>query len=125
MLDCFGITPDPHAYAIDVPECAYTAGQIIAADLEGHADARYRQVSWLLRWLFSCSGNSSVDYDYEAMAEFQPLAWDKDDLAFAIEIIEEADTIMGDAMAGLAFLTQNPDVLQDLQCNIQDRHNHD
>ena len=55
----------------------------------------------------------------------QRLAWDKDDLAFAIEIIEEADTIMADAMAGLAFLTKNPDVLQDLQCNIQDRHNHD
>lgn len=53
------------------------------------------------------------------MAEIQPLSWDKDDLAFAIDIIEEADSILTDAMAGLTFLNSQPDLLQALQHNVR------
>lgn len=119
VLDCFGISPEPNPYHIDVPECAYTAGRFIAADLQSHGDERFRQIGWLMHWLFSSSGNSSVDYDYETMGEFQPLSWDKEDLAFAIEIIEEADGIMADALAGLAFLTSQPELMKALQHNVR------
>ena len=40
-------------------------------------------------WLFSCTGNSSIDYNDDAMCECQPLSWDKDDLDFALEIIRD------------------------------------
>jgi hypothetical protein len=60
-----------------------------------------------------------VDYDYETMCEFQPLSWDKEDLAFAIEIIQEADGIMADALAGLAFLTSQPELMKALQHNVR------
>ncbi len=119
VLQCFGITPEPNPYHVDVPDCAYTAGKLIAADLHKHADARWRQVAWLLGWLFACTGNSSVDYSYEEHSEFQPLSWDADDLAFAVEIIQEAETILADALAGLASLSSRPDLLQVLQHNVQ------
>jgi hypothetical protein len=119
VLDCFGISSEPNPYHIDVPDCAYTAGRFIAADLQCHDNERFRQIGWLLHWLFSSSGNSSVDYDYETMCEFQPLAWEADDLAFAIEIIEEADGIMADVLAGLAFLTSQPELMKALQHNVR------
>ena len=119
VLDCFGISPEPNPYQIDVPDCAYIAGRLIAADLEHHADERYRQLSWLMQWLFSCSGNSTIDYDDETMSEFQPLSWDSEDVAFAVEIIEEADGIMDEALAGLAFFQAQPSVRAALQTNIR------
>lgn len=119
VLECFGVSPEPNPYLIDVPDCVYTAGRFIAADLQRHDDEHFRQIGWLLHWLFSSSGNSSVDYDYETMCEFQPLSWEADDLAFAIEIIQEADGIMADALAGLAFLTSQPELMQTLQDNAQ------
>src|SRR5690606_3714944 len=73
VLECFGISPEVNPYHITVPDCAYTAGRFIGADLEKHEDERYRQVAWLMQWLFSCSGNSSIDYSYEEHCEFQPL----------------------------------------------------
>lgn len=119
VLECFGVSPEANPYHITVPECIYTAGRLIAASLEAQDDERYKQVAWLMQWLFSCSGNSTIDYDYETMCEFQPLSWDKDDFAFAIDIIEEADGILGNALAGLAFLTSQPDLLRALQRNVQ------
>ncbi|MBZ0277129.1 MAG: hypothetical protein K8I60_13345 [Anaerolineae bacterium] len=119
VLQCFGITREPNPYHVDVPDCAYTAGKLIAADLHEHADTCYRQVAWLLGWLFSCTGNSSIDYSDEEHSEFQPLSWDADDLAFAVEIIQEAETILADALAGLAFLNRRPDLLPALQHNVQ------
>jgi hypothetical protein len=119
VLACFGISPEPNPSHINVPDCAYTAGRLIAADLQRHEDENYRQVSWLMQWLFSCSNNSSIDYDYESMCEFQPLSWEADELAFAIEIIEEADGIMADALAGLAFIKDQPDLLAALQHNVR------
>ena len=119
VLARFGISPEPNPYHIDVPDCAFSAGRLIAADLQRHADERYRQVSWLMQWLFSCSGNSMIDMDDESMADMQPLSWEPDDLAIAVEIIQEADGIMADALAGLAFLTSQPELMKALQHNVR------
>lgn len=119
LLTCFGISPEPNPYQIDIPICAYTAGRLIAADLQQHEHETYRQISWLMQWLFSCSGNSSVDFCDEDMCGFQPLSWETDELAFAIEIIQEADGIMADALAGLAFINGQPDLLAALQHNVR------
>ena len=104
---------------VDVPECAHRVGQFIAEDLQLHPDERYRQLSWLMQWLFSCSGNSVIDLDYDTMCEFQPLTWDKDDLEFAIAIIQEADEIMPEALKGLAFLQSTPEVFAALAENVR------
>ncbi|QPC83636.1 hypothetical protein G4Y79_04445 [Phototrophicus methaneseepsis] len=40
-------------------------------------------------------------------------------MAFAIDIIEEADGIMADVLAGLAFLNRQADVMTALQKNVR------
>ena len=97
---------------------AYTIGRLIADDLENHADNRYQQVSWLLKWLFSSTNNSCVDWDEETMYSVEPLSWEPQDVAFAVEIIAEAETIMADAMSGLQWLLQRPQILLALWQNI-------
>jgi hypothetical protein len=73
-LACFGVSPEPNPDPITVPEWVHTAGRLIAADLEQHEDERYRQVSWLVQWLFALSGNTIVDWDYESLADIPPLS---------------------------------------------------
>ncbi|MEQ8676520.1 MAG: hypothetical protein RIC84_25115 [Aggregatilineales bacterium] len=119
ILACFGISPEPNPYHMTIPDCVYTAGRYIAADLEKHPDERYRQISWLMQWLWSASGNSSIDLSVDELYEFQPLSWEKDELAFAMDIIEEAEGIMSDVLEGLEFLSNSPDLLTALQQNIQ------
>jgi len=119
ILACFGISPEPNPYNMTIPDCAYTAGRYIASDLEYHADKRYQQLSWLMQWLWSSSGNSSVDFSLDEIYEFQPLSWEADELVFAKAIIEEAEQIMSDVLAGMALLTHHPEILTALQHNVQ------
>ncbi len=117
LIDLFGIRPEPGHYNVDVPDCAYTAGRIIADSLVQQDDEALKQVGWALAWLFSCSGNTLIDFDDESMAEIPPLSWDENDLAFAIELIEEANGIMGDVTAGLTLLEANPTLFAALETN--------
>lgn len=119
ILACFGISVEPNPYHMTIPDCAYIAGCYIASDLEHHADKRYQQLSWLMQWLWSSSGNSSVDFSLDEIYEFQPLSWEADELAFAKAIIGEAEHIMSDVLAGMALLTHHPEILTALQHNIQ------
>jgi hypothetical protein len=119
LVELFGIRPEPGHYNVEVPDCAYTAGRIIADSLVKQADERLQQVGWALAWLFSCSGNSLVDFDDESLAEIPPLTWDADDLAFAIELIEEADGIVQDVNAGLERLESSPDLLAALSAHVK------
>ncbi|MCL4237661.1 MAG: hypothetical protein KJ047_05390 [Anaerolineae bacterium] len=118
VMQLFGIQPEEDN-PIDIPDHACSAAQIIADDLAEHASAYYRQVSWLIQWLFGFSNNSVVDWDTEMMFSVEPLLWDAENIAFAIEIIEEADTIMREVSAGLQWLITQPTVMQAMQDNIQ------
>ncbi|MFZ2880443.1 MAG: hypothetical protein WA009_12955 [Phototrophicaceae bacterium] len=120
ILALFGVAPpDGMAERVDVPERAYDIGRALALSLHEQNDPALRQVGWLLGWLFSCTGNSLVDCSDEALAEIEPLSWSSDDVAFAIEMIEEADEIMVDAMAGLDLLKSTPSITQSLVENVR------
>lgn len=119
VVQAFGIDPTAHPYQVDVANCAHIAGQSIAASLEDHPDEGYRNLSWLMQWLFACSGNSTIDFDYETMCEFQPLSWERENIDFAAAIIHEADEIIGHALSGLKFLQTHPDVLTALHDNVR------
>ncbi|MDZ4771305.1 MAG: hypothetical protein SGJ24_19450, partial [Chloroflexota bacterium] len=67
---------------------------------------------------FSCTGNSLVDYSDEALAEIPPLSWSADDIAFAVELIEEADGIMRDVQMGLDLLKTTPELMAAVERNI-------
>ena len=119
VLDCFGVSPEPNPYDIVIPEIVYQAADIIADDLLQQDDDRWRQIGWLLRWVFSVTGNSACDLTLDEMSELQPLSWDADDIAFAREIIEEAEAIMTDVLAGLEWINQNPAALETLSRSVQ------
>jgi hypothetical protein len=119
LVDLFGIRPEPGHYNVEVPDAAYTAGRMIADSLVRQPNERLQQVGWAVAWLFSCSGNSLIDYDDESLAEIPPLSWEEDDLAFAIELIEETDEMMQDVTAGLKLLEENPTLFAALEANVQ------
>lgn len=118
ILACFGVSPESDPYHMTIPDCVYTAAQMIATDLADRSEEQYQQVSWMLRWLFSATNNSICDWDAEIMAEVEPLTWEPNDLEFARVMIEEADEIMGEVLAGLRWLTSEPAVMQAMQDNI-------
>ncbi|HML20979.1 MAG TPA: hypothetical protein PKD09_04980 [Aggregatilinea sp.] len=118
VVQWFGIQPDGDD-PIDIPDHACTAAQRLMDSLVEHPGPRYQQVGWLIGWLFSCTGNSSVDLDPESMWEFEPLSWEPENVEFALAIIQEADEIMSDAQAGLVLVQCNPLIQQALQDNIQ------
>jgi hypothetical protein len=99
ILALFGAAKDANEF--DLSEQVYKVGRLLHEQLIAQDNAGWKQVGWALGWLFSCTGNSSVDYDWEDMSEFQPLSWEADNVAFAKEIIDEAEAIMSDAAAGL------------------------
>ena len=119
LVDLFGIRPEPGHYNVEVPECAYAAGHIIADSLVKQSDERLQQVGWALAWLFSCSGNTLIDFDDESLAEIPPLSWDADDLAFAIELIEETEGMLRDVTAGLKLLEEQPHLLEALSDHVK------
>ncbi len=119
ILAPFGIQiPEGETYRIDVPEGIRQVGSAIANCLHEQTDPVLQQVSWLFGWLFSCTGNSLVDYSDEMLSEIQPLSWSKEDIAFAVEMIEEANGIMRDAMAGLDTLKTTPDLMAELERHV-------
>lgn len=119
VLECFGISPQPNPYNIVIPDVTYKVADIIADDLLKQPENHWRQVAWLIRWVTSSTNNSCVDWDEEMMSSVQPLSWDADDIAFAREIVEEADGIMADVHAGLTWISQNPTSLEALSRNVQ------
>lgn len=117
VLDVFGIRPEPNAYHVEIPDCAYTAGRIIASDLVEHP--AYSPLGWLIGWVFGCTGNSSVDWDDEMMSSTEPLAWEPDNVAFAQELIAEAEEIMEHVRDGLALLKSSPPLMESLADNVK------
>lgn len=119
LVELFGIDAEAGPYSVDVPECAYNAGQIIADSLVKQEDEGLKQLGWTIAWLFSCSGNSLVDCTDEALMDMPPLSWDEDDLAFAVELIEEAEGMMQDVASGLKLLEDRPRLMEALSHNIK------
>lgn len=119
ILVPFGIDIlEGETYSVAVPERVYSAGRTIAASLTDHLNPTLRQVGWAFAWLFSCTGNSLCDLTNESLSELQPLSWSAEDIAFAIDLIEEADGILRDVQAGIEALKASPDLIVALERNV-------
>jgi hypothetical protein len=119
ILALFGIDPGRERYSVEVPDIAYTAGRAAADSLVKQGDEHWRQVGWALAWLFSCSGNSVIDLDYESLMDIPPLSWEPNDVAFAVDLMEEANGIMTDVNAGLQWLQTTPAAMAQLEGNLR------
>lgn len=119
ILALFDVHPEPDSYNVEVSENAYRVGRAIALSLDEHGDPRYQDLSYLMQYVWSLSGNTLVDWSYDMLCEIPPLSWSAEDVAFAVEIIEEADAIMASAQRGIQFLQSQPDVMAALERNIK------
>ena len=119
LLAHFGIQVDVNAYEVDIPPVTYSAGHLLADSLTQQADPQWQQVGWLLAWVFSCSGGTLIDADDEELSSIQPLSWDAEDVAFAIEMITEAHRVLKDVEAAEGWLTRCPMACDQLKVNIQ------
>jgi len=119
LVNLFGIRPEPGHYSVEVPDCAYTAGRIIADSLVQQDDERLKQVGWALDWLFSCSGNTLVDCDNDSLWELEPLSWEAEEVAFAVELIQESERIMQAVSESLYTLNTQPRLLLNMSHLIQ------
>src|SRR5690606_5370583 len=66
IVQLFGVETEE---STDVPLNTYITGRLVAASLMEQGEGPYQHLSYLLQWLFSCSGNSSIDMNDEDMAE--------------------------------------------------------
>jgi hypothetical protein len=118
ILEMFGVQPGEEDYQVEVPERVYAAGRHLYDSLADHPEEGYRRLGCLIGWLVSNTNNSCIDWDEELMFSVEPLSWEPDDFAFAVEIIREADEIMTSAQVGLELVRSNAFVRQALQDNI-------
>ena len=124
IVELFGLQPDENVYGVAISDVAFQTGRRMAETLSHHAEWEWRQVGMALAWVFSCSGNSLIDYDMDELYEMESLEWTPTDIAFAIEMIAEADRMMAEVVAGLAVLEHNS-YRQDLKRMIRKGVRHD
>jgi hypothetical protein len=102
--------------ASDLDDLDGHAARLVSDSLPGHP--RWRYVAHLLDQFFSRTGNTCVDFTWEAMAEIQPLFWQPDHIEFAQAIITEAHELLESAEQGLTLL-DNHTIFHVLRSNIR------
>lgn len=118
VMACFGVGPG----GSEMQRCG--AVQTIVSALIAHFEAQMKQpfadLAILLKWLFSGTGNSLMDYTEEYWSEggLEWLQWTPGDVEFAAEMIEEAREMMDAAMRGLELLA-DPDFFEAFKNNIE------
>lgn len=117
ILSCFGGLATPSE--VTLPPYIHTTVYALAENLQQQEECHLKQVSWLLGHLFSCTGNSSVDWTLIDMDGIEWLTWDEENVAFAMAIIEEAHDILQQATEGLVWCQAHPEFLTILKHNFQ------
>lgn len=115
ILRLFGV----EAGDLDIPDRVYHTGHLLATSLAEQEETPYQQVACALGWLFACSGNTCVDTDDENLCAYEPLAWNPEEVAYALELIHEAETLMAHVAAGLDLLATDATLIAALRHNIR------
>lgn len=106
LIELFGrqIDEEKESYAntIDLPDNIWSIAYVLRWSLWDYRDrSLHKTLMHAISYVFSCSGNSSVDFSNEVGHEFQPLQWIPKDVEFAKVICQEAEDIMLSAHIGL------------------------
>jgi hypothetical protein len=123
VLKCFGVDMANH----DLPADAENLATILVYKLHQCSDSTTQHLGWLVAWVWGVSGNSCIDMDEESLAEYDPLVWSPENVAFAQELIAEAHEIWAEAMAGLDHIHTHPQVLHGLEQivhTVRQHYNH-
>lgn len=103
-------------------ETMWTTVRVLCLSLETVTTPQATWFHALLSWLWGVSGNTCVDSDPETLAEYEPLAWDADNIAFACDLIAEAETHMENVARAIEHIQRTPDILTQLCANLSRIH---
>lgn len=123
--DCRPILTQVAAW-FDIPEHGTESAQPTASRLIASLEKRGEtgtasDMATLLRWLFSCSGNTLVDHSAEDIWEsgIETPYWDKDGIEFMNEVQQEAGEIMDAVERAVDLLETHPAWGKAIQANIR------
>lgn len=117
LLDAFGVKLED-IDAVDTRNIR-TRARLISENLYHQSDPDWKKVGSLIDWVFSCSGNTLIDCTDEDLSEMQePLWWDSENVALAIEMHDEADLCLDESKAALAWLQDHPEGLEIITANL-------
>jgi hypothetical protein len=91
---------------------------LVSERLLATQDRRCQDLAWVLKWAGGISGNSCLDMTLDDMAECEALSWEAEHVQFALEIIEEANELLGFVQQGLNHLAA-PRLLSTLSTVLQ------
>lgn len=102
-------------------DIAYAAAKALLISLENRPEAFYQDLVNLLLWMFSCSGNTAVDYTQEDFWEngYDTPSWTVDDVALINEINQEACDVIASACRAMDVLESNPTLRRALSRNSE------
>jgi len=100
---------------------AQKIADLLSNSLNEHATDDHQGLAALLGWLFSTSGNSSVDYDYETADEghTEALEWTADNITQVNEITQEAHLWLKQAEHGSRLFKADASFRRQLSKNIK------
>jgi hypothetical protein len=134
VLTMFGLDLDATDCVDDAFELARPAAHLVLENLIEHGkrhtddpdreqrSAPYRDLAWLVSWLFGMSGNTLIDCsarDYMDAYGGQGMDWCQRNIDFAREIQDEARAIYQAARRGLEALEHNPALRRATQSNAR------
>jgi len=105
----------------DVQDVALLTGRVLIHSLNERNARVYQDLSNLLMWMFSLSGNTAVDYTTEAFWEngYDMPQWSADDLALINDINQEAHDLIDSAFNALTLLEMDTDVCRAFTRNVK------
>ncbi len=104
-----------------VQQTALTTARVLIQSLTARSEVIYHDLSNLLLWMFSLSGNTAVDYTQEAFWEngFDAAEWTAADIALINDINQEARGFIGSAANALDLLDTDTTLRQAFRRNVQ------
>lgn len=124
----FGMEEESERYgkSWELPAIAYDHAFLLRGSLRELIESHdcYKKLYYYLGWIFSQSGNSSVDASPEMGYQWQPLDWTPKEIEFAIDLIQQAHEIMDAAMEGEKVLMTNPWLWNALVKNLKEVEQH-
>jgi len=119
ILNTFGLTLDGND-SRQANQNAFDAAKLLVESLTERSETIYDDLSNLLLWLFSMSGNSAVDWTLDAFWEngFDYPEWSPDDIDLINEINREAQEFIASSERALQVFAEDSELRQVFNRNV-------
>lgn len=119
ILNTFGLTLDGNV-SRQANQNAFDAAKLLVEALSGRPETIYDDLSNLLLWLFSMSGNTAIDWTLDSFWEnaFDYPEWSSDDIDLINEINREAQEFIASSERALQALSEHAELRQVFNRNV-------